>query len=336
MKIVFMGTPDFAAGALEALFSAGYEITCAVTQPDKPKGRSGQLQPPPVKECALRHGIPVLQPVRIKKPEAVAELKKYEADVYIVAAFGQILSQEILDIPQYGCLNIHASLLPKYRGSSPIQHVILNGEKETGITIMQMDAGIDTGDMLYKKSIPIESTDTFEALHDKLMKLGGEAICEALPLLEAGRLTPVKQCEEDSCHAPLIAKNMGLMDFTKEASSLERLVRGMNPWPSAYTTYKGRQLKVWRAESVEASCASGQDRTSAVAPPGVVTAVAPPGEITAVATPGEIIAVGGDYIEVACGSGALRIYELQLEGKKRMSTHDFLLGMKMHGGEILG
>lgn len=324
MKIIFMGTPDFAAGALEALLSAGYEVVCVVTQPDKPKGRSGRLQASPVKECALGHGIPVLQPRRIKTPEAVEELKRYGADLYIVAAFGQLLSQEILDIPRYGCLNIHASLLPKYRGASPIQHVILDGERETGITVMQMDAGLDTGDMLYKKSIPVEDTDTYSTLHDKLMALGGEAICEALPLLEQGRLTPVGQKEEESCYAPLISKDMGLLDFTKDAIVLERQIRGMNPWPSAYTTYKGRQLKVWRAQIPEAS---GGDPGDA-ALPGTVA----PGTVT----PGTVTAVGGDFIEIACGSGALRVYELQLEGKKRMSTHDFLLGVKLQAGEILG
>ncbi len=329
MKIIFMGTPDFAAGALEALLFAGYEVVCVVTQPDKPKGRSGRLQASPVKECALGHGIPVLQPRRIKTPEAVEDLKRYGADLYIVAAFGQILSQEILDIPRYGCLNIHASLLPKYRGASPIQHVILDGERETGITVMQMDAGLDTGDMLYKKSIPVEDTDTYSTLHDKLMALGGEAICEALPLLEQGRLTPVGQKEEESCYAPLISKDMGLLDFTKDAIVLERQIRGMNPWPSAYTTYKGRQLKVWRAQIPEATGAvPGEAVTSGTVTPGTVT----PGTVT----PGTVTAVGGDFIEIACGSGALRVYELQLEGKKRMSTHDFLLGVKLQAGEILG
>ena len=251
MKIVFMGTPDFAVGALEALIKAGHEITAVVTQPDKAKGRSAQLTFPPVKECAVKYGIPVFQPRRIKTPEAVEELKKYPADVYVVAAFGQILSQEILDMPRFGSLNIHASLLPKYRGASPIQNVILNGEEKTGVTIMQMDAGIDTGDMLYQKEIDIERTDTFETLHDKLMVLGGKAIVEALPLLEQGELEPVSQDEELSCHAPLITKEMGRLDFKQDAYTLELKVRGMNPWPSAYTTYRGKQLKIWDAVAEE-------------------------------------------------------------------------------------
>ncbi len=309
MKIVFMGTPDFAAEALRALIAAGHEITAVVTQPDKPKGRSGQLQPPPVKECALEHNIPVMQPRRIKNPEAIAELKTYEADVYVVAAFGQILSQEILDIPRLGSINIHASLLPKYRGSAPIQYVILDGEEKTGVTIMQMDAGIDTGDMLYKKEVKIEAEDTFETLHDKLMYLGGEAIVEALPLLEEGKLVPVKQDNNLSCHAPMIQKTMGEINFADSAAKIDRLIRGLNPWPSAYTSYKGKQLKVWKALPVEGK----------------------PGQ-----TPGQVIAVSKNSVTVAAGEGALEILELQLEGKKRMTAHDFLLGVKMEPGEVLG
>lgn len=315
MKIVFMGTPDFAAGALEALIKAGHEITLVVTQPDKPKGRSKELQFSPVKECALRHELPVFQPARIKTPEAIAKLKEYEADIYIVAAFGQILSQEILDIPRYRSLNIHASLLPKYRGASPIQHVIIEGEKETGVTIMQMDAGIDTGDMLYKKVIAIADDDTFETLHDKLMVLGGEAIVEALPLLEAGKLIPEKQKHEESSHVSLISKSMGEIDFHKGAPVIDRLIRGMNPWPSAYTFYKGKQLKLWKAFPVSEEVSRGYAKG---------------------ALPGSVVRVNKDSFEVATGDGVLQILELQLEGKKRMSTHDFLLGVKVEVGEVLG
>lgn len=310
MKIVFMGTPDFAAAALKSLIEAGHEITAVVTQPDKAKGRSKELLPPPVKTLALAHGLPVLQPVRIRRPEAVAELKAYPADIYIVAAFGQILSQEILDIPEYGCLNIHASLLPKYRGASPIQHVIIDGEEKTGVTIMQMDAGVDTGDMLYRKELPIAPDDTFQTLHDKLAVLGGEAIVEALPLLEQGKLVPEKQDDAQSCHAPLIEKSMGAIDFTKDAAAIDRLIRGLTPWPSAYTGYQGRQLKIWKAEPVLS-------------------------ENTFARRPGEILRVEKDAVTVAAGRGALKIYELQLEGKKRMTAHDFLLGVRMRPGELL-
>lgn len=324
MKIVFMGTPDFAAGALQALIEEGYDITAVVTQPDKPKGRSKELQFSPVKECALRYKIPVLQPRRIKTPEAIAELKQYEADVYIVAAYGQILSREILDMPKYGSLNIHASLLPKYRGCSPIQHVIIAGEQKTGITIQQMNEGIDTGDILYTKTIAIEADDTFETLHDKLMVLGGEAITEVLPIVEAGRLAPEKQNDEESSYAPMIDKSMGQIDFAKEAIAIDRLIRGMNPWPSAYTFYKGKQLKLWRAMPVE-----GEDAVSATVGAGAF-------ENAANVTPGTVTAVTKEYVEVATGRGVIHIYELQLEGKKRMTTHDFLLGVKVQVGEVLG
>lgn len=311
MKLIFMGTPDFAAGALKSLIEAGHEIVAVVTQPDKAKGRSKELVPSPVKELALRHGIGVLQPRRIKAPEEVERLKGYEADAFIVAAFGQILSQEILDMPKYGCLNIHASLLPKYRGASPIQHVIIDGEEKTGITIMQMDAGVDTGDMLYRRETVITPQDTYETLHDRLMALGGEAIVEALALLEQGRLTPQKQDASQSCYAPLIDKSMGEIDFSKPAVVIDRLIRGLTPWPSAYTQYGGKQLKLWRAEPVAEAACGGK-------------------------MPGEILCVDKDSFTVATGDGALRIWELQLEGKKRMAAHDFLLGVKLKPGQLLG
>ena len=310
MKIVFMGTPDFAVGALEALIAAGHEITAVVTQPDKAKGRSGQLIFPPVKECALRHNIPVFQPAKIKTPEAIAELKTYPAEIYVVAAFGQILSQEILDMPHYGCLNIHASLLPGYRGASPIQNVILNGEEKTGITIQQMNIGIDTGDMLYQKEIDIERTDTFETLHDKLTVLGGEAIVEALSLLEEGSLEPVPQDEELSSYAPLITKGMGKIDFSRSAYEIELKVRGLNPWPSAFTTYHGKQLKIWEAVAEE--------------------------QVSKETACGKILEVNKDCVVIGTGKGILKVYSLQLEGKKRMSAHDFLLGVRMQVGETLG
>lgn len=308
MKILFMGTPEFAAEALRCLIAAGHEITAVVTQPDKPKGRSGELLPPPVKVCAADHGIPVLQPRRIKASEAVGRLRDYPADVYVVAAFGQILSQEILDIPRLGCLCIHASLLPRYRGASPMQHAIMDGEEKTGVTIMQMDAGVDTGDMLYKKELCLAPDETYETLHDKLKVLGGEAICEALPLLEQGRLVPEKQDDALSCYASLIDKSMGALDFERPAPELERLIRGLTPWPGTYTGYKGRQLKIWRAEAVSAKRR---------------------GE------PGEILETDKESVTVAAGEGALRVYELQLEGRKRMNAHDFLLGVKMQPGERL-
>lgn len=311
MKIVFMGTPDYAATALKALIRAGHEITAVVTQPDKARGRSRELVPPPVKVCALEQGIAVLQPRRIREPGAVEELKRYPAQVYVVAAFGQILSQEILDIPEYGCLNIHASLLPRYRGASPIQHVILDGQDKTGITIMQMDAGIDTGDILYQKELSIAPKDDYASLQDKLALLGGEAVTEALELLKQGKLEQRKQDDTESCYASLIRKEMGEVDFSRDAKTLDRLIRAMTPWPSAYTAYHEKQLKIWKAEPVET-------------------------DGDALRRPGEILQVEKDAVTVAAGTGALRILELQLEGKKRMTAHEFLLGVRMHPGEILG
>lgn len=316
MKIVFMGTPDFAVGALKSLIAAGHQIIAVVTQPDKPKGRSKELQCSPVKECALQYKIPVLQPKRIKTSEAIEELRQYKADVFIVAAFGQILSQEILDMPPLGCLNIHASLLPKYRGASPIQHVILDGEEKTGITIMQMDAGLDTGDMLYCKEIFISPKDTYASLHDKLMTLGGEAIVEALEQLEQGLLSRQKQSDDQSCYAPLIDKRMGEIDFSKDAVSIERLIRGLNPWPSAFTFYHGKQLKIWEAEVIDTLEMSSESINPEL--------------------PGTILEVGKDSVSISTGTGILKIDSVQLEGKKRMNTHDFLLGVKMQPGEKLG
>lgn len=252
MKIIFMGTPDYAAAALEALFEAGHEVTAVVTQPDRAKGRSGQVQCTPVKECAVRHGIAVLQPVRVKAPEAVEELKKYEADVYVVAAFGQILSKEILALPRFGCVNIHASLLPKYRGAAPINQCIIDGEQETGVTIMQMDAGIDTGDILTQKKVIIEDKETAETLFDKLSQAGAALIVETLPMIERGEITPVKQDESLAGYVKMMDKSRGKIDWASDAASIERLVRGLNPWPSAYTSCQGKTVKIWRSDAVAA------------------------------------------------------------------------------------
>lgn len=304
-----MGTPDYAAAALEALLEAGHEVTAVVTQPDRAKGRSGQVQCTPVKECAVRHGIAVLQPVRLKAPEAVEELKKYEADVCVVAAFGQILSKEILALPRFGCVNIHASLLPKYRGAAPINQCIIDGEQETGVTIMQMDAGIDTGDILTQKKVIIEDKETAETLFDKLSQAGAALIVETLPMLERGEITPVKQDESLACYVKMMDKSRGKIDWASDAVSIERLVRGLNPWPSAYTSCQGKTVKIWRSDAVVAEAAQ---------------------------QPGTIVSVGKDFFDVACGSGNLRIYELQLEGKKRMDTKSFLLGNPWRAGMLLG
>ena len=245
MKVVFMGTPDFAVGALKSIWEAGYEICGVVTQPDKPKGRSKELQMSPVKAFALEKGIEVFQPVRIRKPEAVEKLVSWNADIFVVAAFGQILSQEILDMPKYGCINIHASLLPKYRGAAPIQWSIINGDPVTGVTIQQMNAGVDTGDILFTEELEIAPTDTYASLYEKLEKTGAQMIVPALQAIERGEVNPVPQNEAESSHVSMIDKAMGKIDFSRPACEIERLIRGLNPWPSAYTSYKGKNLKIW-------------------------------------------------------------------------------------------
>ena len=317
MKIIFMGTPDFAASALEKLVEAGHEITLVVTQPDKPKGRSGELQVSDVKACALKHGFPVFQPERIKLPENVAYLKNYEADIYVVAAFGQILSQEILDIPKFGCVNIHASLLPKYRGAAPIQQAIIDGEKTTGVTIMQMAAGMDTGDILLQREIPIDDNETGGGLFDKLSELGAELIVEALPKIERGELTPVPQDEELATKCGKLSKNMGKIDFNKNAVAIRNLVRGLNPWPSAFTRHDGKMLKIWVADALD-------DKQ--------VKEISGNAEVLKNAVPGTVSFVTKEAIGVATGKGTLVLKEVQLEGKKRMLVKDFLLGNKIEIG----
>lgn len=318
MKIVFMGTPDFAVGALEALIQAGHQVCMAVTQPDKPKGRGKEVQMSPVKQCALKYEIPVFQPIKIRESEAVEELRKLKADVFIVAAFGQILSEEILCMPKYGCINIHASLLPKYRGAAPIQWAILNGETETGVTIMQMDKGLDTGDMLMKCVVPIAAKETGESLYDKLCAAGAKLIVEALPKLEKGELTPVKQKEEEATYVTMLQKSMGRIDWTKDAVSIDRLVRGLNSWPSAYTYYQKKTLKIWAAEPVTAERAAdfGLQAGSGNA--------------------GNIEKTEKDAFYVRCGDGWLKVTEVQLEGKKRMPVQAFLLGCPLEKGAVLG
>ncbi len=310
MKIVFMGTPDFSVGPLEALVENGYEITAVVTQPDKPKGRSGQLVPSPVKECALKYNLPVFQPAKIKSPEAVETLKSFEADIFIVVAFGQIMSQEILDMPPMGCFNIHASLLPKYRGAAPIQWSIINGDQETGVTIMKMDIGIDTGDIYTQKVVPISDEDTGESLFDKLKDAGSELLIETLPLLEKGELQPQKQDESSATHVKMLSKEFGCIDFSKSADEIEHLVRGLNSWPSAFTYYQGKMMKIWKSKVSTKEVSDVQ--------------------------PGTIACVNKSSIEIATGKDLLEVFEIQLEGKKRMSVEDFLKGHKFEVGTQLG
>lgn len=324
MKIVFMGTPDYAAVALRALIGAGHEVTAVVTQPDKPKGRGKEMQKTPVKVCAQKYGIPVFQPVKVKEPEAVETLRSYEADIFVVAAFGQILSEKILAMPKYGCVNIHASLLPKYRGAGPIQWAIINGEKITGVTIMQMDKGLDTGDMLFQSEVEIASDETADTLHDKLAEAGARLIVEALEKIEAGSVKPVKQNDEESCYAKMLQKSMGKIDWQMEAGKLDCLIRGLISWPGASTVYRGKNLKIWREEVVlEQELAALEAQTGQS-----------DGGCAGNGKPGTVVQVDKDAVYVQTGDGLLRILEVQPEGKKRMAVRDFLLGYPVKAGDV--
>ncbi len=321
MKIVFMGTPEFARGALESILDAGHEVVCVVTQPDRPRGRGREVCFSPVKELALAHGITVLQPVKIREPEAVAELGRQEADLFVVAAFGQILSSELLHMPRYGCINIHASLLPKYRGVSPIQQAILDGEKQSGVTIMQMDEGLDTGDILTQTAVSILPEDTGDSLHDKLMEAGAGLVVETIRQIGEGCVTKRPQKDEDSCYAGMLKKSAGKIDWSRDAEVLERQVRGLNSWPGAYTQFRNKTLKIWESQTGRQTSGPSdtkRDEAEEKAAPGVVTQVTK------------------ETIEVQTGNGILILKSVQPEGKKRMAVRDFLLGYPVKPGERLG
>lgn len=311
MKIIFMGTPDFSVGTLEALIDAGHEIVLAVTQPDKPKGRGKEMQFPPVKETALKYGIEVYQPKRIREPECIEKLREYQADIMVVIAFGQILPKEILEMTPYGCVNVHASLLPKYRGAAPIQWAVINGETVSGVTTMQMDEGLDTGDMLLKTEIVLDEKETGGSLHDRLAKEGAKLCVETLKQLEAGTIVPEKQGESPTEYAKMLDKHMGEINWNQKADDIERLIRGLNPWPSAYTTWKDKTMKIWAADCEE-------DLQ------------------TANAVPGEVIRVTKTDFAVKTGAGNLIIKELQIPGKKRMDAASFMRGYEIEKGMILG
>ena len=305
MRIVFMGTPEFAVPCLSALIEK-HDVLAVFTQPDKPKGRKQILTPPPVKEEALKHNIPVYQPKTLKDGEAFKLLSEIKPDVIIVVAYGKILPKEILELPRYGCINVHASLLPKYRGAAPIQWSIIDGEKETGVTAMQMDIGLDTGDMLKVAKIELAPDETGGSLFDKLADLGAGTLVSTLAEIENGTARAVKQ-EGVSTYAGKLDKSLGKLDFTKDAITLERLIRGLNPWPSAYTVYNGRTLKIWKAAVCECD---GLE-------------------------PGTIYDVTKKSFSIACGNGGIKVLELQLEGKKRMDAESFLRGTAVTEGMIL-
>jgi len=319
MRIVFMGTPDFSVPALKALVEAGHQVIAVVTQPDKPKGRGKEVQMTPVKIQAMEYGIPVYQPAKVREASFVEVLKGLEADVYVVIAFGQILPKAVLELPKYGCINIHASLLPKYRGAAPIQWCVIDGERETGITTMMMDVGLDTGDMLEKAVIPIEEKETGGSLHDKLSMAGGDLILSTLKKLEEGTLVRTPQTDEGTCYAKMLTKSLGDIDWNQGAVSIERLIRGLNPWPSAYTMWNGKTIKIWAADVIAG-------RADFLSESGV------PAETGT--APGTVVCSDKRGLVVSTGGGLLSIRELQMEGKKRMDTPAFLRGYPIPAGDV--
>lgn len=308
MRVIFMGTPDFAVPSLEALLTK-HEVVLVVTQPDKPKGRGKKMVPTPVKTCALEHGIPVLQPEKVKEPEFVEQLRSYEPDLIAVTAFGQILSEPILEMPKYGCINVHGSLLPKYRGAAPMQWSIIDGEKVTGITTMYMAKGLDSGDMLLKAEVEITDEDTFATIHDKMAVTGANLLLDTLDQLEAGTLERIPQDHDAATYAPMITKETGHIDWSKNRQDIINLIRGLNPVPAAYTIYEEEVLKIFGAviSDVQADDAAN----------------------------GEIVAVVKKGFVVKCGDGCLLITEVQARGGKRMMTDAYLRGHAMKEGILL-
>lgn len=321
MRIVFMGTPDFSVPALKALVEAGHQVIAVVTQPDKPKGRGKEVQMTPVKIQAMEYGIPVYQPAKVREASFVEVLKGLEADVYVVIAFGQILPKAVLELPKYGCINIHASLLPKYRGAAPIQWCVIDGERETGITTMMMDVGLDTGDMLEKAVIPIEEKETGGSLHDKLSMAGGDLILSTLKKLEEGTLVRTPQTDEGTCYAKMLTKSLGDIDWNQDAVSIERLIRGLNPWPSAYTMWNGKTIKIWAADVI-----AGREAADFLSESGVSAETG--------TAPGTVVCSDKRGLVVSTGGGLLSIRELQMEGKKRMDTPAFLRGYPIPAGDV--
>ncbi len=308
MKVVFMGTPDFAVPTLEKLIEK-HDVVCVVTQPDKPKGRGKKMMFPPVKEAAIAAGIPVLQPQKIKDEESIAELKKYEADLFVVVAYGQILPEAILNMPKFGCINVHGSLLPKYRGAAPIQWAVIDGEKVTGVTIMYMEKGLDTGDMILKKEIPLDENETYGSLHDKMAPIGADALIEAVELIESGKAKPEKQDNSLSTYAKKIEKGFGQIDWNKNSDEILHLVRGLNPMPCAYTILNGEVFKIWNGEEVES----------------VDGAV------------GEVVEVNSKKgFVVKTGNSAILVTEVQAKGGKRMGCADYMRGHAVEKGTMLG
>ncbi|MFA9557404.1 methionyl-tRNA formyltransferase [Evansella sp. AB-rgal1] len=300
MKVVFMGTPDFAVPILERLVEENYDVQLVVTQPDRPKGRKQQLTPPPVKVAAEKNGIPVFQPEKIKNEEEWRKVEEINPDIIITAAFGQILPKGLLDVPPLGCINVHASLLPKYRGGAPIHQAIIDGEKETGITIMYMVEKLDAGAILSQKAIPIENSDTTGTMHNKLSELGSELLLETLPELIEGSIVAEEQDEDGVTYAPNISKEQELIHWDKTSIDIFNQVRGLAPWPVAYTTMEGQRMKIWATEIIE-------EKTNE--------------------NPGTVIKINDDNVYIACGEGTvLKLLEIQPSGKKRLDMKTFFHG----------
>ena len=308
LRVVFMGTPDFAVGTLMELLAAGHEVALVVTQPDKPKGRGKAVGYSPVKECALSHGIEVYQPKKIREADCIAYIKSISPDIIVVAAFGQILPAELLNLPRFGCVNVHASLLPKYRGAAPIQWAVINGDAVSGVTIMRMDVGLDTGDMIEQREITLAEDETGGSLFEKLSAEGARLCVETMEKIAAGTAVFTEQDASEATHVGMISKGMGNIDWNQPAEVIERMIRGLNPWPSAYTKLNGKTLKIWRAR-----VKAGKKSRDA----------------------GKIISVGKKEIEVQTGEGILSLLEVQLEGKKRMETEAFLRGYEVEKDTML-
>ena len=308
MKIIYMGTPDFAVGPLEALCENGYEITAVITQPDRPKGRKGNPVFSPVKEYALSKGLTVLQPEKIREKEWIDKLSGIEADLFVVAAVGQILPKEILDMPRFGCINIHASLLPKYRGAAPIQQAILDGEKVTGVTIQNMAEKLDAGDIIAKRETEIGDEETGGELFDRLAVLGSELLIDTIPMIEAGKTKPVPQDEGMASYVKMLKKEDGHLDFNQPVSMVHDRIRGLDPWPGAFLFYGDKKLKIWK--SVVADSEKSDHK------------------------PGTVVKADKTVIDVSCKDGILRITELQGEGKKRMKAADYLRGNSIEVGDV--
>ena len=316
MKVIFMGTPEIAATILKSVIESKHEILAVVTQPDKPKGRSqGKLAFPPVKEVALAHQIPVLQPQRVKEEAFLEEIRKLNPDIILVAAYGKLLPKVLLELPRFGCINVHASLLPKYRGASPIQWAVLNGEEKSGVTIMYMTEALDAGDIILIEEVELSKEETAGSLHDKLAQIGGPLLLSAMEAIETGNVKRIPQNEEEVTHVTMLDKAMGNLNFSKSAIELERFVRGLNPWPTAYTKLHGKILKIWKAEVASEQMLSKEQRQQEF---------------------GTIVTVEKDAFGILTGEGILVVKELQLEGKRRMTVEEFLRGFSLELGTLLG